>query len=73
MYRTQYSFYQYCFRLRFIGTVLIREVLLGTRIRLCLSNSGSLLRDGYIITLKDVLLFIPCRNVCNSNDNFNWM
>ena len=37
---TTYSFYQYCFRVRILGIVLIREVLLGTRI--CSSNSASL-------------------------------
>ena len=40
VYHMQYSSYQYCFHVRILGTILIREVLLGMHI--CSSNSVSL-------------------------------
>jgi hypothetical protein len=50
---TQYSSYQHCLRLRILGTGLISEILLGTRI--CSSNCVTFYEMAVSATLKDVL------------------
>jgi hypothetical protein len=54
VYHTQYSSYQYCFRVRILGIVLVRKVLLGTRIYS--SYSATLLRDGCICYIEGCLV-----------------
>jgi hypothetical protein len=44
VYCMQYRFYQYCFPVRILGIDLTREVLVGTRIHVCSSNSASLFK-----------------------------
>jgi len=54
VYHTKYGFYQFCFRVRIVGLVLIREVLLSTCIYR--QTQRHILRDGCICYIEGCLV-----------------